>query len=79
MINLQKKKKNNSICIIRRATNGTENTNKFKYRNKKINSEFNTFEDSDDSVIENDEEIFVYMSQDNKNSQIFKNDIKKKD
>ena len=74
-----KKKKNNSICIIRRATNETENTNKFKYRNKKINSEFNTFEDSDDSVIENDEEIFVYMSQDNKNSQIFKNDIKKKD
>jgi hypothetical protein len=37
-------------------------------------------EDSDDSVIENDEEIFIYMSKDNKNSQIFKKyDINKND
>ena len=74
------KKKNNSICIVRRGTNETENTNKFKYRNRRLNSELNSLEDSDDSVIENDEEIFIYMSKDNKNSQIFKKyDINKND
>ena len=77
---VQSKKKNNTICIVRRGTNETENTNKFKYRNKRLNSELNSLEDSDDSVIENDEDIFIYLSKDNKNSQIFKKyDINKND